>query len=97
MRVMVLLGGLALAAVLALPVSAAAGGASAIAGAPVITNPALPAPPVPRASVILNTGRARGRRCAGTLAAALALQEVRPALRLLRLDGIHHLHELPVA
>ena len=43
MRVMVLLGGLALAAVLALPVSAAAGDASAIAGAPVITNPALPA------------------------------------------------------
>src|SRR4030095_2901860 len=62
MRVMVLLGGLALAAALALPVSAAAGGASVIAGAPVLTNPALPAPPrVPKELVGPDPIYQRGR------------------------------------
>ena len=62
MRVMVLLGGLALAAALAIPVSAAAGGASAIAGAPVLTNPALPAPPrVPKELVGPDPIYQRGR------------------------------------
>ena len=62
MRVMVLLGGLALAAVLALPVPAAAGGAPAIAGAPVLTNPALPAPPrVPKELVGPDPIYQRGR------------------------------------
>jgi hypothetical protein len=45
MRVIVLLGGLVLAAALAVPIPVAAGGAAAISGAPVLTNPSLPAPP----------------------------------------------------
>jgi hypothetical protein len=52
MRVMTILGGLALAAMVAVPMPAAAGSVSAIAGAPILTNPALPAPPrVPPALV----------------------------------------------
>src|SRR5262245_9624098 len=52
MRVIVLLSGLALAAVLVMPMPAAAGGAGAIVGPPVLTNPNLPAPPrVPPALV----------------------------------------------
>jgi len=52
MRVIVLLSGLVLAAVLAVPMPAAAGGADAIAGPPVLSNPNLPAPPrVPPALV----------------------------------------------
>jgi len=63
MRVMVLLGGLALAAVLDLPVSASAGGAQAIGGnVPAISNPALPAPPrVPPALVGPDPIYQRGR------------------------------------
>ena len=45
MRLIILLGGLALAAVLAVPMPVAAGGAAAISGSPIFTNPNLPAPP----------------------------------------------------
>jgi hypothetical protein len=44
MRVIVLLSGLALAAALAMPMPAAAGGAAVLAGPPILTNPNLPAP-----------------------------------------------------
>ena len=49
------------------------------------------------ASAILRTGLARDRGSARALAAALAIDERRPALRLLCLDGIYDVHELPVA
>jgi hypothetical protein len=52
MRLIVLLGGLVLAAALAVPIPVAAGGASVLSGPPILSNPNLPAPPrVPPALV----------------------------------------------
>lgn len=57
MRVRTMLGALALVAALAIPMPAAAGNAPAIAGPPILTNPAMPAPPrVPPVLVGPNPG-----------------------------------------